>query len=65
MITYKTERAEVSAPNHVSCMDYLLARLAETTGAVDCGALCHRAVHGGEPHTKPQLVTYDTMDELL
>lgn len=64
MITYKTERAEVSTPSHVSCMDYLLARLAETTGAVYSRALGHRVVHGGERHTKPQLVTFDTMDEL-
>ncbi len=60
----QTERAEVSAPNHVSCLDYLLARLAEATGAVGFRALGHRVVHGGERYTKPQLVTPDTMDEL-
>ncbi|MBE0543068.1 MAG: hypothetical protein IH623_17115 [Verrucomicrobia bacterium] len=45
-------------------MDHRLARLAETTGAVDFRALGHRVVHDGERHTKPQLVTPDTMDEL-
>ncbi len=60
----QTERAEVSAPNHVSCLDYLLARLAETTGAVGFRAIGHRVVHGGQRYTKPQLVTPDTMDEL-
>lgn len=59
-----TERAEVSAPNHVSCLEYLLTRLAETTGTVGFRALGHRVVHGGERYTQPQLVTPDTMDEL-
>ncbi len=60
----QTERAEVSAPNHVSCLDYLLARLAETTGAVGFRAIGYRVVHGGERYTQPQLVTPETMDEL-
>ncbi len=60
----QAERAEVSAPDHVSCLDYLLARLAETTGAAGFRALGHRVVHGGERYTQPQLVTPETMDEL-
>jgi acetate kinase len=60
----QTQHAEVSAPNHVSCLDYLLARLVETAGAVGFRALGHRVVHGGERYTQPQLVTPDTMEEL-
>ena len=29
----QTERAGISAPTHVSCLDFLLKRLAESTGA--------------------------------
>ncbi len=60
----QTEHAGVSAPNHASCLDYLLKRLAETTGAAGFRALGHRVVHGGGRYTQPQLVTPDTMDEL-
>src|SRR5438132_8538512 len=38
----QTEGAEVSAPNHVSCLEYLLTRLDETTGTVGFRALRHR-----------------------
>lgn len=60
----QTERAEVSAPNHVSCLDYLIKRLAETTGMAGFRALGHRVVHGGGHYTQPQVVTSDTMNEL-
>ncbi len=60
----KTEHARVSAPNHVSCLDYLLKHLAETTGVAGFRALGHRVVHGGERYTESQLVTPDTMEEL-
>ena len=60
----QTEHARVSAPNHASCLDYLLKRLAETTGAAGFRALGHRVVHGGGRYTQPQLVTPDTMEEL-
>ena len=60
----QTEHAGVSAPNHASCLDYLLKRLAETTGTAGFRALGHRVVHGGERYTRPQVVTPDTMEEL-
>ena len=60
----QTEHARVSAPNHASCLDYLLKRLAETTGAAGFRALGHRVVHGGGRYTQPQLVTPDPMEEL-
>lgn len=60
----QTERAGISAPNHVSCLDYLFKRLAETTGAAGFCAFGHRVVHGGPRYAKPQVVTPDMMDEL-
>jgi hypothetical protein len=54
----QTEHAGVSAPNHASCLDYLLKRLAETLGTVGFQALGHRVVQGGERYTQPQLVNF-------
>ena len=60
----QTEYAGISAPNHVSCLDYLLKRLAEATGAACFRAVGHRVVHGGPRYAEPQVVTPDMMDEL-
>ena len=60
----QTERAGISAPNHVSCLDYLFKRLAETTGAAGFRAVGHRVVHGGPRYAEPQVVTPDMIDEL-
>lgn len=60
----QTERARISAPNHVSCLDYLFKRLAETTGAAGFRAVGHRVVHGGPRYAEPQGVTPNMIDEL-
>ena len=46
----------ISAPNHVSGLDYLLKRLAEITGTAGFGAVGHRVVHGGPHYRNPQKV---------
>ena len=60
----QTERAGISAPNHVSCLDYLLKRLAESTGAGGFRAIGHRVVHGGPRYAEPQVVDVEMIDEL-
>ena len=50
------ERVGISAPNHVSALDYLLQRLAETAGGAGFGAVGHRVVHGGPSYRDPQRV---------
>jgi len=58
------ERVELSAPNHVSGLDYLLKRLAETTGAAGFSAVGHRVVHGGPHYCDPQKVDRAMLAEL-
>ncbi len=58
------ERVGISAPNHVKGLDYLLKRLAETTGTVDFGAVGHRVVHGGPHYRDPQIVDSAMLAEL-
>ena len=58
------ERAGISAPNHVSCLDYLLKRLAESTTAGGFCAIGHRVVHGGPRYAEPQVVDREMIDEL-
>ena len=60
----QTERAGICAPNHASGLDYLLKRLAETTGAAGFRAVGHRVVHGGPRYAEPQVMTLDMMEEL-
>ena len=50
------ERKAISAPNHISGLDYLLKRLAEITGTAGFGAVGHRVVHGGPHYRDPQKV---------
>ncbi len=60
----QAERVVVSAPNHAGCLDYLLKRLAETSGATGFRATGHRVVHGGTHYAQPQVVTRDMLDDL-
>ena len=50
------ERKGISAPNHISGLDYLLKRLAEITGTAGFGAVGHRVVHGGPHYRDPQKI---------
>ncbi len=59
-----TEQAEICSPNHASCLDYLLKRLAEIPGAEGFCAVGHRVVHGGARYGDPQVITPTMMDEL-
>jgi len=58
------ERKGISAPNHVKGLDYLLKRLAETTGAAGFSAVGHRVVHGGPHYRDPQKVDRAMLSEL-
>ena len=60
----QTERAEISAPTHVSCVDYLLKSLAESTRAGGVCAIGHRVVHGGPRYAEPQVVDPEMIAEL-
>jgi acetate kinase len=53
----QVDRTEISAPNHLSCLDYLLQRLSKTTVSPSFRAVGHRVVHGGPRYTQPQIVT--------
>ena len=59
-----TEHAGVSAPNHVSGLDYLLKRLSETAAAASFAAVGHRVVHGGPRYRDPQRVDRPMLVEL-
>ena len=58
------EQVEVFAPNHVSSLDYVLKRLAATTGTDGFGAVGHRVVHGGPCYREPQRVDRAMLVEL-
>ena len=60
----QAEHSTVSAPDHASCLDYLLERLAETTGTTAFRAMGHRVVHGGPRYAQPQVVTRNLLDDL-
>jgi acetate kinase len=60
----QAERIRISAPNHVSGLDYLLERVAETTGNAGFGAVGHRVVHGGPRYREPQSVDSAMLAEL-
>ncbi|MBA2434120.1 MAG: acetate/propionate family kinase, partial [Chthoniobacterales bacterium] len=59
-----TERAGISAPNHVGGLDYLLKHLAGTTGKAAFSAVGHRIVHGGPRYRDPQIVDRAMLTEL-
>ena len=60
----QTEGAGISVPNHVGGLEYLLKRLAGTTGDAGFGAVGHRVVHGGPRYRDPQSVDSAMLAEL-
>jgi acetate kinase len=52
----QTERAEISATDHVAGLEHLLERLSKTSGAANFSAVGHRVVHGGPRRHKPERV---------
>ena len=60
----ETERVKVSAPNHVSAMEYLLRRFERMTPEVRFDAIGHRVVHGGPHYREPQVVDRAMLTEL-
>lgn len=58
------EQMGLSAPNHVSGLNYLLTRLAGVTGTVGFCAVGHRVVHGGPHYRDPQKVDRTMLAEL-
>ncbi len=56
------ERAKISAPNHVSAINYLLRRFERM--AMEPDAIGHRVVHGGPRYREPQIVDRAMLKEL-
>jgi acetate kinase len=54
----------ISAPNHLSSLDYLLKHLAEVIGDDGFIAVGHRVVHGGPRYLEPQRVDAAMLREL-
>ena len=59
-----TERTEISVPNHVSAMEYLLRRFERLAGAAHFDAVGHRVVHGGPHYREPEIVNRAMLKEL-
>jgi acetate kinase len=62
--TQQTEQVGMPVADHVSGLEYLLKRLAETTGLSGLRAVGHRIVHGGATYRHPQLVDRAMVAEL-
>jgi acetate kinase len=60
----QTERAEISATDHVAGLEHLLERLSKTSGAANFSAAGHRVVHGGPRHHKPERVDNAMLSDL-
>lgn len=60
----QTERAEISATDHIAGLEHLLERLSKTSGAANFSAVGHRVVHGGPRHHKPQRVDNAMLSDL-
>ena len=60
----QTERAEISATDHVAGLEHLLERLSKTSGAANFSAVGHRVVHGGPRHHKPERVDNAMLSDL-
>ncbi len=58
------KHVNVSAPNHVSAMNYLLRRIDGAAGEGTFDAIGHRVVHGGPHYCEPQLVDRPMLKEL-
>jgi acetate kinase len=60
----QVERAEVSAPDHIRALEYLLRRLKEVSGSDHFDAVGHRVVHGGPRYREPQIADEAMLKEL-
>lgn len=60
----QVERVEVSAPDHVGALEYLLRRLGEVSGSDRFDAVGHRVVHGGPRYREPQVADGAMLKEL-
>jgi len=58
------DHVKVSAPNHVSAMNYLLARIDGMAEEGRFAAIGHRVVHGGPLYREPQVVDGTMLTEL-
>jgi acetate kinase len=61
---HQTERAEISATDHIAGLEYLLERLSKTSAAAAFSAVGHRVVHGGPRHHKPERVDNAMLNDL-
>ena len=61
---HQTERAEISATDHIAGLEHLLERLSKTSGAAGFSAVGHRVVHGGPRHHKPERVDDAMLSDL-
>jgi acetate kinase len=62
--TKGTERAEISAPDHIAGLEHLLEHLSKTLAAANFSAVGHRIVHGGPRHHKPERVDNAMLSDL-
>ncbi len=60
----ETGREKIPAPDHASCLDFLLERIAKSIGMAGFNAVGHRVVHGGPRYAQPEIVTPEMIDEL-
>jgi acetate kinase len=60
----QTERAEISATDHVAGLEHLFQRFSKTSGTADFSAVGHRVVHGGPRHHKPERVDNAMLSDL-
>jgi acetate kinase len=60
----QTERAEISATDHVAGLEHLLEQLSKTSRAANFSAVGHRVVHGGPRHHKPERVDNAMLSDL-
>ena len=61
----RTEKASLSAPDHVTGLDYLLRQLDKTAGGkARFGAVGHRVVHGGPRYREPHIIDRGMLAEL-
>jgi acetate kinase len=58
------ERRTVRAPDHVACIESLMACLKDALARHPLRAIAHRVVHGGRRYRDPQRITPVVMEEL-
>ena len=60
----RSERKQVSAPDHNAAITCLIESLREHDGLKNCRAIGHRIVHGGPNHFEPQRIDQNLLDDL-